>query len=160
MPTGNEWHHLHGIFLEKTPALLMRADECLTHLELIDDDSDAVEALLDALHTVATLADKAQLDTVGRFSLTLNGRVREVWAAGRLAPATLSVLRQCIALLAWQFELVDLTTGLLPLDDSEQRELLAHLASSCGIGHRPHQATDYCRCPQGSAYPLRLPEQR
>lgn len=159
MPTGNEWHHLHGIFQENAPALLARADECVAHLELIDNDSDAVEALLNTLYAIATLANNAQLPAIGAFSLRVNETLRPVCTNGRLTPAALASLRKCLALLAWQVELVDPVTGLLPLDDTEQRELLARLASDLDEPD-PHQAVGYCQCPRGSAYALRLPEQR
>ena len=134
MLNGNEWHQLHGDFLSDSQHLLHRADECLSHLELINDDKDAIEALLAALQRIAGLADAASVGPVAGFSRQLRYLLYFAGATGRLQPKALVLLRQCLSLLSWQVELIDPVTGLLPLDDHEQHELLEQFGCCCGIG--------------------------
>ena len=134
MLNGNEWQHLHGDFLCDTPVLLNRADECLSHLELISDDKDAVECLLVTLQQIAGKADAAGVSGVAGFARQLRYLLYFAGAAGRLPPKSLLSLRQCLALLSWQVELVDPLTGLLLLDEAEQQELLEQFGCCCGIG--------------------------
>ncbi|MFJ3470701.1 hypothetical protein [Pseudomonas sp. NPDC090201] len=134
MLNGNEWHQLHGDFLNDGQRLLDRADECLSHLELINDDKDAIEALLGALQRIAGLADAASVAPVAGFSRQLRYLLYFAGATGRLQPKALVSLRQCLSLLSWQIELIDPVTGLLPLDDQEQHELLEQFGCCCGIG--------------------------
>ncbi len=133
MLNGNEWQQLHGDFLGDTHHLLNRADECLSHLELISDDKDAIECLLGTLQEIADKADVAAVPSIAGFARQLR-YLLYFSAAGRLLPKALASLRQCLALLSWQVELVDPLTGLLPLDDSEQQELLEQFGCCCGIG--------------------------
>jgi chemotaxis protein histidine kinase CheA len=134
MLNGNEWHQLHGDFLSDSQHLLHRADECLSHLELINDDKDAIEALLGALQRIAGLAEAASVTPVAGFSRQLRYLLYFAAASGRLQPKALVLLRQCLSLLSWQVELIDPLTGLLPLDDQEQHELLEQFGCCCGIG--------------------------
>ncbi|MFK3796376.1 hypothetical protein [Pseudomonas sp. NPDC088444] len=134
MLNGNEWHELHGDFLSDTQRLITRADECLSHLELISDDKDAIECLLGTLQQIAGKADAARVQPVAGFARQLRYLLYFASAAGRLQPKALFSLHQCLSLLSWQIELVDPVTGQLPLDDSEQHELLEQFGCCCGIG--------------------------
>ncbi|WP_178115767.1 hypothetical protein [Pseudomonas sp. SLFW] len=133
MLNGNEWQQLHSDFLSDTPQLLSRADECLSHLELISDDRDAIECLLVTLQQVAGKADKAGVCGVGSFARQLRYLLYFAAASGRLLPKALASLRQCLALLSWQVELVDPFTGVLLLDEDEQQALLEQFGCCCGI---------------------------
>ncbi|SEJ81879.1 hypothetical protein [Pseudomonas sp. NFR16] len=134
MLNGNEWHQLHGDFLSETQLLMCRADECLSHLELIGDDRDAIECLLTTLQQLAGKADTAAVDSVAGFARQLRYLLYFASAAGRLQPKALLSLRQCISLMSWQIELIDPLDGSLPLDDGEQRDLLEQFGCACGIG--------------------------
>lgn len=133
MPTGNEWQQLHGDFLSDTYHLVNRAEECLSHLELISNDSDAIECLLGTLQQIAGKAESAAVPSIVRFAGQLRGLLYCANAAEPLPPQSLECLRQCLSLLSWQVELVDPLTGLLALDDSEQQALLKQLGHCCGI---------------------------
>jgi chemotaxis protein histidine kinase CheA len=134
MLNGNEWHQVHGDFLTDTEHLMTRAEECLSHLELISDDKDAIECLLGTLQRIAGMADAASVKPVAGFARQLRYLLYFASAAGRLQPNALVVLRQCLSLLSWQVELIDPVTGLLPLDDTEQQALLEQFGCCCGIG--------------------------
>lgn len=134
MLNGNEWHHLHGDFLSHTQQLSSRANECLSHLELISDDKDAIECLLSTLQQIAGKADAANVKPVAGLARQLRYLLYFASASARLQPKALVSLRQCLSLLSWQIELIDPVTGLLPLDDSEQQELLEQFGCCCGIG--------------------------
>lgn len=134
MLNGNEWHQLHGDFLSDAQRLMGRADECLSHLELISDDKDAIECLLGTLQQIAGKSDAAHVQAITSFARQLRYLLYFAGAAGRLQPKALISLRQCLSLLSWQIELVDPLTGQLPLDDSEQQHLLEQFGCCCGIG--------------------------
>lgn len=134
MLNGNEWDQLHGDFLSDAQQLANRADECLNHLELISDDKDAIECLLRTLQQIAGKADKACVEPIAGLARQLRYLLYFASAAGRLQPGALLSLRECLCLLSWQIELVDPLTGLLPLDVSEQQDLLEQLGCNCGIG--------------------------
>ncbi|TDV72122.1 hypothetical protein [Pseudomonas sp. LP_7_YM] len=134
MLNGNdEWQQTPGDFLSEAYPLVSRADECLSHLELIRDDRDAIDCLLDTLRQIAGKADVAAVPSIASFARQIRHLLHGASVAGPLLPNTLVCLRQCLCLLSWQVELVDPLTGLLPLDDSEQKELLEHLRCFCAI---------------------------
>lgn len=134
MLNGNhEWQQTHSDFLSQVCPLVNRTDECLSHLELIGDDRDAIECLLDTLQQIAGEANAAAVPSIASFTRQLRHLLHCASVAGPLLPKALLCLRQCLWLLSWQVELVDPLTGLLPLDESEQKELLEHLRSFCGI---------------------------
>jgi hypothetical protein len=134
MVNGNEWHQLHGDFLSDMQHLMSRADECLSHLEMISDDKDAIECLLGTLQQIAGKADAAHVQPITGLSRQLRYLLYFASAAGRLQPKALVSLRQCLSLLSWQIELVDPLTGQLPLDNTEQQQLLEEFGCYCGIG--------------------------
>lgn len=146
MLNGTDWPTTHPDFIAEAPLLLARCQECLAHLALIADDTDALDGLLDSLSRLADKARRAQIDCSA-------GLCRELWRL--LAPAcvdnplsseTQTLVGECLTLLAWQLELIDPNTGLLPLDQDEQRELLDKVAASIQSSllpaepaqHRPH----------------------
>ena len=134
MLNGNEWQQLHAEFLSDTQTLMCLADECLSHLELISDDRDAMECLLSTLQQLAGKADIHGVETVCGFARQLRYLLYFPSAAGHLQPKALPALKRCFELMAWQLELIDPHTGSLALDDSEQRGLLDAFACQCGLG--------------------------
>lgn len=129
MLNGNDWHATHGEFLDESQRLLYICQECVAHLELISGDEDAVHCLLRTLRKLSEDADMAHIPCTAEFTRKL----RSVIAEASLTAEALQTLERCLTLLAWQLELIDLRTGQLPLDDSEQRELLDRFASTCGL---------------------------
>jgi hypothetical protein len=134
MLNGNEWRQLHAAFLSDTQTLMCRAEDCLSHLELISDDRDAMECLLTTLQQLAGKAQTHGVERVCDFARQLRYLLYFAGAAGKLQPKALPALKHCFVLMAWQLELIDPHTGSLALDDSEQRGLLDAFASHCGLG--------------------------
>lgn len=134
MLNGNEWRQLHAAFLSDTQTLMCRAEDCLSHLELISDDRDAMECLLTTLQQLAGKAQTHGVETVCDFARQLRYLLNFATAAGQLQPKALPALKHCFVLMAWQLELIDPHTGSLMLDDSEQRGLLEAFACQCGLG--------------------------
>ena len=134
MLNGNEWQQLHAEFLSDTQTLMCRADECLSHLELISDDRDAMECLLTTLQQLAGKADTHGVEPVCGLARQLRYLLYFANAGGQLQPKALHALKCCFELMAWQLELIDPHTGSLALDDSEQRGLLHAFACQCGVG--------------------------
>lgn len=151
MLNGTDWPTTHPDFIAEAQLLMVRCQECLAHMALIADDSDALDGLLDSLSRLADKARRAQVDCTA-------GLCRELWRL--LAPAcvdhplsgeTQALVGECLTLLAWHLELIDPHTGQLPLDQAEQRELLGKVAVSFQSRrsraeletHTPHrEATD------------------
>jgi hypothetical protein len=129
MLNGNDWHATHGEFLDESQRLLHTCQECVAHLELISGDEDAVRCLLGTLRKLSENADTAHIPCTAEFTRAL----RNVIAQACLTTEALQTLEHCLTLLAWQIELIDLRTGQLPLDDSEQLELLDRFATTCGL---------------------------
>jgi hypothetical protein len=136
MLNGLEWQQLHAAFLSDSQTLMCRADECLSHLELISDDRDAMECLLSTLQHLAREADTHGIATVCGFARQLHDLLDSATAARQLPPKALPALKRCFVLMSWQLELIDLRSGSLTLDDSEERDLLNAFACQCGLGAR------------------------
>jgi len=130
MLNGLQWQDRYPEFLSESQALLDRSQECLSHLELISDDQDAIDGLIAALHKLRDAAEKAAVTGVADFARQLLSGLSAAIRDSDCQDNVLHVLKDCFTLLAWQLELIDPRDGLLLLDDSEQRELLANLTSA------------------------------
>ena len=128
MLNSNDWHETYDSFLIESQALLHKSEECLSHLELIGDDEDAVACLLATLEKLSHLADQASVECIADFSRQL-GRLLKANGIG--SADALPTLRSCMTLMSWQLELIDPRTGDLPMDNDEQQELLDRLAAIC-----------------------------
>lgn len=127
MLNSNEWQQRHDKVLDECLALLDRSEDCLAHLEMIADDKDALKGLQTTLRSLTEKAVGAALDSTATFASQLQQQLESL-GDGLLQHETLRTLRDCLGLLAWQLELIDLRTGELAMDDSEQHELLERLA--------------------------------
>ena len=134
---GNEWHQLHREFLIDSEILISRANECVQHLELIGNDPDAIDCLLSLLQQVAEKARQVGVELVSAFAGQLRAVLHRICASGPLSLELIACLKQCVALLAWQVELIEPDTGLLPLDEAEQRSLLDRLGCTHAPAHEP-----------------------
>lgn len=133
MLNSNDWQGTCGQFIVDSQALLYKLEECISHLELIGDDEDAVTCLIATFGKLDTQAREAGVGSIETFC----GRLASVLSAhgtGQpLANEALTILKNCLTLVAWQLELIDPRTGELPLDSDEQQELLDGLARACGL---------------------------
>ncbi|MFJ4456668.1 histidine kinase [Pseudomonas sp. NPDC089392] len=115
-------------FLLDAQVLLTQAQECLQHLELIDNDPDACHCLDNALESLARQATGLGLLEVAHYTSALQQLLAPACHGGRLQREALPAVGACLTLLAWQLELVDTRTGRLNLDIGEQLVLLSELA--------------------------------
>ncbi|MNN26937.1 hypothetical protein D3C81_1404580 [compost metagenome] len=115
-------------FLQDAQVLLTQAQECLQHLELIDNDPDACHCLDNALDTLAQQATHLGLREVAHYTTALQQLLAPACHGGCLQREALPAVGACLTLLAWQLELVDPRTGRLNLDIGEQLVLLGELA--------------------------------
>ncbi|MBA1228366.1 hypothetical protein G7013_01730 [Pseudomonas viridiflava] len=129
MLSSNDWHEKRDQFLTESQALLYKSEECLSHLELIGDDEDAIRCLLASLLTLTDKADNASVKCIADFSRQLRGLLDGAEPVTRLSQETLATVKSCLALISWQLEFLDPKTGELTMDNEEQQELLGKLAS-------------------------------
>ncbi|KQQ57245.1 hypothetical protein ASF84_08825 [Pseudomonas sp. Leaf127] len=137
MLNSNQWLHRHDQFVTQSQALLHRLHECVTHLEMIADDEDAIACLQATLLSLTEQAAGASLDAMAAFTLQLQQRLARLIDSHGLSLEAIATLRHCLGLLAWQLELIDPHTGELPLDDDDQHRLLARLGDQAATATPP-----------------------
>ncbi len=115
-------------FLLDAQVLLTQAQECLQHLELIDNDPDACRCLDSTLASLAGQATRLGAREVAHYATALHQLLAPACYSGCLQPEALPAIEACLTLLAWQLELLDSRTGRLNLDIGEQLVLLGELA--------------------------------
>ncbi|WP_406821458.1 histidine kinase [Pseudomonas sp. KnCO4] len=115
-------------FLLDAQVQLTQAQECLQHLELIENDPDACRCLDNALDNLARQATHLGLREVAHYTTALQQLLAPACHDGCLQREALPAVEACLTLLAWQLELVDPLTGRLNLDIGEQLVLLGELA--------------------------------
>ncbi len=127
-----EWAQRLTGFLVEAETLLAKTEECLSHLQLISNDKDAIECMMSTLLKLASKADALALVAVSEFSLHIHGLLNHAQNHVDLHDQALSALKDCFTLMAWQLELIDQKTGQLSLDDSEQASLIEAFAFQVG----------------------------
>lgn len=127
-----EWAHRLPEFLVEAETLLVKTEECLSHLQLISNDKDAIDCMLSTLLKLANKADVLALAAVSEFSRHIHGLLSHAQNHMDLHDQALSALKDCLTLIAWQLELIDQKTGQLSLDDSEQTSLIEAFAFQIG----------------------------
>ena len=140
MNSANEWQTTLPEFLLEAETLLAKSQECLSHLHLIRDDSDAIECMKASLTKLAEKADNLALQAISEFSRHIQYLIANAVSPVQLHDQALDALHDCLTLLAWQLELIDIRTGELGLDDSEQTSLIATVTSQIpqkDYGHQP-----------------------
>ncbi|HWH88234.1 MAG TPA: hypothetical protein VNV36_15870 [Pseudomonas sp.] len=130
-----DWAQRFPEFLVEAETLLAKSEECLSHLQLISNDKDAIECMLGTLLKLAGRAEALALEAISEFSLHIYELLNLAQDSVDLHEQALDALRDCFTLMAWQLELVDHKTGQLGLDDSEQVALLEAFAAQ--MGHSP-----------------------
>ena len=73
---------------------------------------------------LANKADALAIQAVSEFSRHIHGLLSQAQNHLDLHDQALNALKDCFTLMAWQLELIDLNTGKLSLDDSEQVSLI------------------------------------
>ncbi|AHL33059.1 hypothetical protein CD58_09190 [Pseudomonas brassicacearum] len=133
MPNDRKnWSQRLPEFLTEAETLLAKSEECLSHLQLINNDKDAIDCMLSTLLKLANKADALALEAVSEFSLHIHGLLSHAQNHAELHDQALGALKDCFTLMAWQLELVDHTTGQLGLDSSEQTSLIEAFAVQVG----------------------------
>lgn len=132
MPNRKEWTQRLPEFLVEAETLLAKSEECLSHLQLISNDKDAIDCMMSTLLKLASRADALALVAVSEFSLHIHGLLNNAQSHVDLHDQALSALKDCFTLMAWQLELIDQNTGQLSLDDSEQTSLIEAFAFQVG----------------------------
>ena len=125
MNSANEWQTTLPEFLLEAETLLTKSEECLTHLHLIRNDSDAIDCMTVSLTQLAEKADSLALRAISEFSRHIQYLIANAENPLQLHDQALKALHDCLTLLAWQLELIDTRTGELTLDESEQTTLIA-----------------------------------
>lgn len=130
-----EWALRLPEFLVEAESLLAKSEECLSHLQLISNDKDAIDCMMSSLLKLAGKADALALIAVSEFSLHIHGLLNHAQNHVDLHDQALSALKDCFTLMAWQLELIDQNTGQLGLDGSEQTSLIEAFAFQVGQSH-------------------------
>jgi chemotaxis protein histidine kinase CheA len=134
---GKEWYQRLPEFLLEAETLLAKSEECLSHLQLIKNDKDAIDCMLSTLLKLANKADALAIQAVSEFSRHIHSLLSHAQNHMDLHDQALDALKDCLTLMAWQLELIDMNTGTLSLDDSEQVSLINALAFQVGLSHFP-----------------------
>ncbi len=146
MNDGKEWQDALPEFLLEAEMLLAKSEECLSHLHLIRNDNDAIDCMKKSLTKLAEKADAMTLDAIGNFSRHIQGLINNAQSPMQLHDAALAALHDCLTLLAWQLELIDIKTGKLSLDETEQTTLIESVAQQIpqkDVGSRYRQSMPY-----------------
>lgn len=125
MNDGREWQLALPEFLHEAERLLVKSEECLSHLHLIRNDSDAIDCMKVSLIKLAESADGLALRAISEFSRHIQYLIANAESPLQLHDQALDALEECLKLLAWQLELIDVKTGQLALDEAEQTTLIA-----------------------------------
>ena len=139
MNSANEWQTALPEFLLEAEMLLAKSEECLNHLHLIRNDSDAIDCMKTSLAKLAEKADGLALQAISEFSRHIQYLIANAVSPVQLHDQALEALHDCLTLLAWQLELIDIRTGELGLDDSEQTSLIATVTSQIPQKDYGHQ---------------------
>lgn len=142
MNTANEWQTTLPEFLLEAEMLLAKSEECLSHLHMIRDDSDAIECMKASLAKLAEKAEGLALQAISEFSRHIQYLIANAVNPMQLHDQALEALHDCLTLLAWQLELIDTRTGELTLDESEQTTLIATVTLQIpqkDFGNKPQQ---------------------
>ena len=67
-----EWVERFPEFLAEAEKLLAKSEECLSHLQLISNDKDAIDCMLSTLLKLASRAQALALEAVSEFSLNIH----------------------------------------------------------------------------------------
>ncbi|AZF11851.1 hypothetical protein C4J93_3670 [Pseudomonas sp. R2-37-08W] len=142
MNSAKEWQTALPEFLLEAEMLLIKSQECLSHLHLIRNDSDAIDCMKTSLAKLAEKADSLALQAISEFSRHLQDLIANAENPMQLHDQALDALHDCLTLLAWQLELIDTRTGELALDETEQTSLIATVTLQIpqkDFRHKPQQ---------------------
>ncbi|RMP67228.1 hypothetical protein ALQ18_00467 [Pseudomonas marginalis pv. marginalis] len=124
MKSANEWQTALPEFLLEAEMLLAKSQECLNHLHLIRNDSDAIDCMKTCLAKIAEKAEGLSLHAISQFCWLIECPMTNAVSPMQLHDQALNALHDCLTLVAWQLALIDPRTGELSLDDCEQTRLI------------------------------------
>ncbi|MBV4488299.1 hypothetical protein HU727_022190 [Pseudomonas sp. SWRI153] len=127
-----DWAQRFPEFLVEAQTLLAKSEECVSHLQLISNDKDAIDCMRGNLLKLSGRAEALALEAISEFSLHIYSLLDLSQPQVDLHEQALQALKQCFTLMAWQLELIDHKTGQLSLDGSEQAALLEAFAAEVG----------------------------
>lgn len=146
MNDGKEWQLALPEFLLEAEMLLAKSEECLSHLHLIRNDSDAIDCMKASLIKLSDKSEALALRAISEFSRHIQYLISNAASPLQLHDEALDALHNCLTLLAWQLELIDTKTGKLSLDETEQIVLIAtvvqHIPQS-DFGYTQQQRMPY-----------------
>jgi two-component system chemotaxis sensor kinase CheA len=130
MIDANQWQKLLHGFLEEARDLLSEAEQNLLLLESRPNDSEAINALFRAIHTVKGSAGIFSLDPLVALAHQLENLLMGVRDGQRQLDSPLtSVMLRCVDELSAMLERIDPVSVTLEPHTAGQRELLAALAA-------------------------------
>ncbi|WP_273826033.1 chemotaxis protein CheA [Pseudomonas asplenii] len=133
MLSGEQWNQLLLGFLSEGRDLLKEAEDSLLRLETSPGDTDAVNGLFRAVHTLKGSAGIFSLTPLVNLTHHLESLLMSVRDGQReLTPALTSLMLNCMDELNAMIERVDPDSGLLDVDEARQAPLLAALFEAQG----------------------------
>ena len=134
MLTGEQWNQLLQGFLSEGRDLLKDAEDSLLQLESTPDDSEAVNSLFRAVHTLKGSAGIFSLTPLVNLTHHLESLLMQVRDGQRTLNEDLtSLMLRCMDELRTMLEAVEPDTGELHIDLAEQARLLETLAQARGL---------------------------
>lgn len=134
MLTGEQWNQLLQGFLSEGRDLLKDAEDSLLQLETTPDDSEAVNSLFRAVHTLKGSAGIFSLTPLVNLTHHLESLLMQVRDGQRTLNEDLtSLMLRCMDELRTMLEAVEPDTGELHVDLAEQARLLEALAQARGL---------------------------
>ncbi|OCW25398.1 chemotaxis protein CheA [Pseudomonas aylmerensis] len=134
MLTGEQWNQLLQGFLSEGRDLLKDAEDSLLQLETAPEDSDAVNGLFRAVHTLKGSAGIFSLTPLVNLTHHLESLLMQVRDSQRTLNEDLtSLMLRCMDELRGMLEAVDPATGEMHTDLAQQALLLDALAQARGL---------------------------
>ena len=135
---GYEGYQPLSEFLAEAEKLLAKSEDCLNHLHLISNDEEAIQCLRDSLLKLANITHARDVEPLSDFARCVHEVLDPSRNSMDLGQQVLLALKDCLTLMAWQLELIDIKTGKLSLDETEQVALIETAAQLI-----PQKSVDY-----------------
>ncbi len=141
MINGEQWTQLLQSFIEESRDLIKQAEEYLLELDRAPDDSEAINGLFRAMHTLKGSAGLFSLTPLVSFTHQLETLLMSARDGERQLEAPLiSLMLLCLDEIGSMVELIDIDSGTLNVDLSHQAGLLEALAKYNGPASQPAPA--------------------
>lgn len=93
------WSQRLPELLIEAETLLAKSEECLSHLQLINNDKDAIDCMLSTLLKLSNKANALALEAVSEFSLHIHGLLSHAQNHMELHDQALDALKDCLTLI-------------------------------------------------------------